>query len=451
MKAYSYIIFFFLISLFDVFAFKKLRSKESIEEIRFLYKQYQDIHPNPFKLHSKKEIDKDLEKLILNWGTQDSISLKNFILESKRLIASMSLGHSRVRWSHPEIIKEAKRNVFIPFTISMKDNKFYIKDVLNSYRFKGEELKLINGEKVSKLFLDCKSLFGGLEHHKDQQALDFFGIFLFLKEVEAPFNLVFKSKNSSSVNGVNVFKYQDLAYKKFHDLKPYQFEFLEGNVALISFNYYKNEKLFNNFITQSFKTIDSLGIQKLIIDISNDRGGSTWPNYQIIRHLSTSPYRELSSRYWKVSTLMKKQMKIDKSWTDFFGQGLIDKYLTAKTGELLARENIPAHKPKKPIYFFEGNTVFIIGTNTYSSGAYMANYVKTNNVAKLVGQPTGSPTNDFGEVTSFKLPKTAVSFDVCITYDIGVDEQKLLIAPVFPDVYAENENAIQKAIEILEK
>jgi C-terminal processing protease CtpA/Prc len=52
----------------------------------------------------------------------------------------------------------------------------------------------------------------------------------------------------------------------------------------------------------------------------------------------------------------------------------------------------------------------LIGPNTFSSANMTANAIQDYHLATLVGEPTGEPVNDYGELIFLRLPNTGLSF-----------------------------------------
>lgn len=85
-------------------------------------------------------------------------------------------------------------------------------------------------------------------------------------------------------------------------------------------------------------------------------------------------------------------------------------YLNAPDGSIISGD---AEKPKRPApnpLRYTGKVFVLIGPNTFSSANMTANAIQDYHLATLVGEPTGEPANDYGELVFIKLPNTGLSF-----------------------------------------
>jgi C-terminal processing protease CtpA/Prc len=70
------------------------------------------------------------------------------------------------------------------------------------------------------------------------------------------------------------------------------------------------------------------------------------------------------------------------------------------------KHSLKSYKAKKSAPFFQGKLCVLIGMNTFSSANLLANAIQDYNLTTLIGENTGEPCNDYGDMISFMLPNT---------------------------------------------
>ncbi len=132
---------------------------------------------------------------------------------------------------------------------------------------------------------------------------------------------------------------------------------------------------FESFIDLLFSEIDNLTINKFIVDIRLNRGGSS-------------------------------------------------SIITPLYEKLLEHEEL------------EGKIYCCIGAATFSSGELAAIYLKENLNAVLVGEPTGGKPNHYGDVASFVLPNSGLIVRYSTKYVSTYSDD--IIRTLSPDYFVKN-------------
>lgn len=97
----------------------------------------------------------------------------------------------------------------------------------------------------------------------------------------------------------------------------------------------------------------------------------------------------------------------------------------------------------------KGKVVMLIGTHTFSSANMLANAIGDYQLATLVGQPTGEPANDYGEIIQLELPNTKLGFTTATKQFIRANGDARSILPVMPDITV-SDNPATPEDEVLE-
>ncbi len=185
----------------------------------------------------------------------------------------------------------------------------------------------------------------------------------------------FKNKNAQ-------FASKEFGYNQF------TFEKINDSVAYLSIPSFGDESLnYESFYKSSFKKIDSIGIEHLIIDIQANGGGTEGNENLLFSYLSN----KVVQKYKGVTMLPKsyhknknKQAYKDDKWQ--LGDTI------AKRGHFTLfsdyYSDLGYKKPEKDL-IYTGKLYVLISGKTFSGGAEFASLVKMTNRGIFIGEETG--------------------------------------------------------------
>jgi hypothetical protein len=289
--------------------------------------------------------------------------------------------------------------------------------------------------------------FGGVESFKNFSCEKVFPLYLFFTDrISAPYSVVLSNdKKELEIEGLDVSNLNAFI-SQGQQKKNYTFEIIEDNIGLLTYNNCADYDAFKAFLKQVFKEVKTKNVNKLIIDIRGNTGGESRLNDLLLSYLTTTPYRQSSGRYWKVSNQAKIAYQNDPIYKKNFGKKFLKKYEASKNSSIIESLDNELIEPQKPTNFFSGKTCFLIGSGTFSSANFLADAIKTYKLSTLIGSATGELTNDFGELIDFTLPNSGNYVYVSSTYDIGADGDASVYEPVSPHIQTKRD-ALQYAIE----
>lgn len=418
-----------------------ISTEKTIEDIDYMIKTIEEVHYNPYFMVPKEQFDQSKEEL-LGAFNQDSIPLKIFIATGMKLVSQLSGGHTMMDWQNRNLMPELMPYKFIPFTGQLVNNNqdFEITKSTILDLEKGMYVDSINGISMMDLYKECMTYFGGIESFKNVNAEKALPLFLFFTDkIEAPYRIKLKGvKDDLETLGIDVSEINNLMTEN-EPKANYTFEIIKDNIGLISYNSCQDYDAFDAFLKETFASLKAKDITKLIIDIRENGGGDSSLNDLLLSYITTTPYRQSSGRFWKVSKLAKETYSSNSAFENLFGKEFLINYNEAENQSIIEDFEDNLVKPIKPENYFNGTTCFLIGPSTFSSANFLADAIKTYKLSNLIGTATGEYTNDFGELISFELPNSGNYIYVSSTYDIGANGKLDVFEPIFPDVKVEKD------------
>ncbi|MBC3881931.1 hypothetical protein H8K35_10415 [Undibacterium sp. LX40W] len=197
---------------------------------------------------------------------------------------------------------------------------------------------------------------------------------------------------------------------------------IENQVAYLylpTFSFWNSKFDWNQFIDQSFATMQEKHVTHLVIDIRDNEGGDGAIGGKLLSHLVKKPFPFVSDQavtnYERVPYKLARYLDTwDYSFFDRTGkvekimEGTAKgKYLvTARAGVVQTIE--PVAKP------FEGKVFLLVSAENSSATFQLAKLTQESGAATLVGQPTGGNQRGLngGELTWVNLPNSGVAVDI---------------------------------------
>ena len=180
------------------------------------------------------------------------------------------------------------------------------------------------------------------------------------------------------------------------------------------------------FLTKTFHTVDSLGLNNIVVDLRYNTGGNSMLGNQFMFFCET-PDSMLS---YSTQRCYSELLKGNYQWSDMLDyiaeQHDIDKDdivlpyrakpLDPTRGSKVSREEFFAEihndesiwhldKPKK---LFSGNVILLTGPISFSSAVDFATSCQDNGMVTIYGAPTGGKPSCYGDILSFTLPNSKI-------------------------------------------
>lgn len=408
---------------------RQLSKAQMKSDIAYFFNSIEQKHANPYFFCSKDSIEREKRQLVNN--LPDSLCTYDF---AKRIGTLNHLfdGHTNI---FLDFAMQDTTRKFIPAIFAIDNNyDLYIKDKLTNAKSKIVSINGHNAESIIKqfkkymlneqvissirgntfLFKYCLPLLGinepytiGVQHDGKQELV----------------NISEKSSYTNSSTGYrldfsSVYKNSTTA----DTLRSVNFKIDKARSLAIL--YYTScdidqDSVMQQKVTSFFKTIDSLKIENLIIDIRNNSGGNSDSNYYITENIKHRTFTSRQTFERKIGQKNKDEAisKINSYRAKgffhrmFYRQMMNHAFIEIhdkNIGELYKvnyRERVNANSTG-----YSGKIFVVQGYNTFSSALDFAYWFKLSKRGTLVGDETGEATDCFSDMDMDTLPHSKLPF-----------------------------------------
>jgi len=409
MKKLLFITILFCLPVAAAFAQDSLiySKKQVADDIRYLFKNAADIHPNLYHDISAGELTRKVDLLIAK--LPERLSLLTAYGAFAQATAFVNEGHTSLDIPSP-IRKSMRAGAFsgIPLQVlSYNDNGFDANLILPHAQVKNVKVISINGQASSVILNRMMALKGDLPSFRKVVALGNFRFFLSVIGIKQPYAIIYKKADNiggiATVNNVSEKEYTDALVKKPQN-DPYTLTITDDKYAYLNFRAMADYDRFCHFCDSAFKVLDERKINKLVVDLRENGGGNSGLAHCLLNYITDKPYRMAGDSKRKVSQQFKDYLTANK---DLYGDNYND-YLKLPVGSFMPLASGDLTKPESKEHQFKGKVCFLIGPYTFSSANMLAATVKDYRLFTLIGEPTGEAANHYGELCTIKLPNTGL-------------------------------------------
>ncbi|BDQ13164.1 S41 family peptidase [Sediminibacterium sp. TEGAF015] len=433
-----------------------IHKKEIVEDFQFWKKVMSESHVNMY--HAIDENIFQEQAALLIKALPKKVNQQQAIMFFGKIAALLNEGHLGLPAAKyaDSLYTQSERFPFLLKTVSEKtlevDQDLSRKGILA----RGTKIVSVNNRKVAELNKQFKSYFGGLDHWKLQQVGTYVRKLLFLHEIKSPFRITaitpegkkiqytVKGYNKQEADSLN----KVLAQQNSMRVMPYQFEWRQDSIAYIQYNNMTtlNNRPFSRFLDSSFSVIRNQKAKGLIIDIRENGGGNSALAEMMIPYFSNKAYRLSAGMKWKVSEHYKLFMK------GSLGENAGPSFYFALPNDSIYHYQVKElQQPLENSLRFSGKTALLIGPNTFSSANMFSDGIRTYELAKVFGEPTGEPGNDYGEMFNFMLPNSRIIARAPSKMFTRADGDEKNQAPILPHVLVKPELNKDAAFEAARK
>lgn len=400
---------------------KNIQPEKLKEDLDFILKNIDEIHPNMYAYISKEEFNtlkietyQKLSKPLNDLGYYKAVA---------PLVAEIRNGHTRLRPNKKILLfLQSKMTKAYPVEIDCHHGSIFVIGYFGLLDFPMGEILEINDQNATT-YLKHLCRYKAVEHKNYDLTLAEKGGLTALMWLDKgrmiPINLKVKSEQGRVHNlTIDVVEASEIkkviVSRKSTKAKSEPFEFNhdeENNVAVMTIKGFNPQHIetFKIFLEKHFKYIHEKNIKNLIIDIRDNGGGSTNLSSELISCLTDKPFKLYSKIFIKLS----KQTE-GKLWPR------IKKKDEGKVVEFVSSDKIP----NQSCQVFRGKTYLLINRNTFSTALDLAVVLKYYNLAVLVGEQTKDTPSGYGEVVFLETPNTKMQLQISAKYFEALGDKK---------------------------
>jgi hypothetical protein len=433
-------------------------SKEKLwADIDTLYRTINDIHPNMFANISKNEFEAQLVKI--KTSVNDSLTPLEFYNLTKPLIVLLQDGHTVLQLPK-NILNDSTKKLFPLILKIVNDSTIIIEYNLSPQKElppAGATVNSINGVSAKELIKTGLTYSDGemMFFRYRTLASMFTPLMLFHYKFET-FKIRYSYQNKTDSTTLEGTSYKKM-FKEYTQEEPrayYSFKILKDSIGYINFLSFKNLSEFKIFSDSVFQILQEKRIRNLIIDIRYNGGGNSKLGDELFQYISTVPFQQ-----WGQVTV-----KYSKERHDFYKYHVREYFLPDISDSALnilvgnkpfgSLETEPADSliqlRENPLRF-TGNVYLLTSNFTFSSAAAFAWTFKYFKMGIVVGEETGEPVVNFGDIIYQFLPNTGLQYSVSHKkfYQYGATDNDF--HGTIPDLIVPEQDALNFAIGLIMK
>lgn len=387
------------------------------------------------------------EKKINNLNSRtDSITIKDFYTEIKKLFAPIGSDHLKVFFQKEVESDNTKAKPIFPLEVRFLNEKVYCfynyqdNDIEN-----GDQIISVNGNKMTDAvhsILGLTNSGGFIQDSKNWifESLGFSEKYYLFIDTSQTFNVEYIKKGENNIKTINLKgkKREELEkesnsskYYTFHNNNnfpnPYGLK-IENGVAILNIEqFYENisEKQFNEFYKKSFKEIENQHVKYLIIDVRRNLGGWQRHGYNLMEYFTQKEFSPIESVWFKSNSfsflkytnMTPKDLNLNKLEKS-------GRYYKQKCFNWLTESTF---KPKEK-YFYNGKIFVLTNEGTSSAACFFTNAINTfNDSVVFVGRESEAVSSgaSSGFMPILTLPNSKINIRLALAYFIAVSKPNL--------------------------
>lgn len=380
------------------------------KDFQILKKALIETHPSLYRFNSQQ----------LFKQTFDSIELKidattthlEFFRMISRVESLIKEGHSYIRPS-TYLLKSVQAAQLFPFNVSIDNEKLTITEssTRDYESLVGQEIYSVNGESIPcilKRLAQSTGLNSALSHaamkHIFSYSNNFSMAYHFFINTGSQFEIEYRESQNESlnmkvVNGAVAKEVMGKGYPMYpkEPVPPFELEINEKDrIAILSISTFAywvvdlKEKDYRNFFERSFKELQEKQIQRLIIDVRNNRGGEETIAADLLTYFIEADFEIY--KYVKSKTLDFRYTNQLSNASDLkFSK---KDFIETDSGFYLIENRILETFKKKEAYHFDGDVFMILNGGSRSATNILLALAQSHNAATLVGTESGGAFED---------------------------------------------------------
>lgn len=434
--------FLFSFSHSDSIAQTEIPAEDLQKDFQILQEALTALHPALHKYNTPKEMESHFAWL------KEQLSIDQDIETAygkiSQFTAKIQCGHTYGNFwnqgSSLQAVFKDKANK-VPFTFRIIDNKIILYQNLSqeSSLIAGDEILSINGHSSTAII---QSLYPYMKSDGNNDGQRYFRMQVFgtnnyeafdiyfplIYELGENIDLKLKTYTSGKEKSATVQlitrkerfdRLQERFGKQIESYDDYwKFEVINPKVAKLTIGTFVTWKMtlkWRAFLKEAFQTLKNQNIPNLILDIRGNGGGDSAVQSELYKYLTSKesrrgPYQQTLKNNKVPPHLLPYLSSWNKNFKDASSKTkpLPDGFYTFKKDGLIDERMSPNAKA------YQGKVYLVADASNSSGTFFLVNYVKSNDLATVVGQTSGGNQQGItgGQILYLSLPHSQVEVDI---------------------------------------
>jgi C-terminal processing protease CtpA/Prc len=190
----------------------------------------------------------------------------------------------------------------------------------------------------------------------------------------------------------------------------------ERSLGVFSLDQCVVDETYKDTLDEFFAAVHAQKVTRIAVDLRRNSGGNSAVTDEFLRYVDVERYTSFGG---------------DVRWSEHA-------IAQRKAGGRPRSESNPprcvhnARRSEPPP--FRGELFVLTGPATFSSGTWFATVVQDNGIGKIVGEPTGGAPSGFGDILTFTLPASGVTYTLSFKRWVRPDPKRDPAECLVPDV-----------------
>lgn len=437
------------------------------QDVKVMKSVIMAMHPAVEVYQSRGKMEHLFDDLIAQ--LTDSLTEKQFRIRLKLLADELHCSHTEVILSRANLkaFRHLKVN-FSPYYFLPVDNKLYVLASLNKKKDtllkQGMEIRRLNGVSIDTSFALIRKMIssdGNIRSAKDlylQRGFNAYHLSLFgrpdtmsveyVKGDSSVGTVSFKAFRAEDIPSFPLQRKEDSLYKRYRRAGM-SYRYLDAMNSAMHLRIHRFSALrYKKAYRRIFRKLEKDTVQRLVIDLRNNGGGSLSNSYTLLRYLLNEPATQTLKtgirRYpYRQYTRGRFSFRMIRA-----GLAYIGKHKRVNDTDFY----MYTIKPKTR-HHYNGEVIVLINGGSFSASCLVSAYLKYQGRATFIGQETGGAYEgcNAGATPYYTLPNTKIRLRVPAFRVVHDPIQKLTargILPDYPVAYQFNDFVNRKDLEL---
>jgi C-terminal processing protease CtpA/Prc len=360
------------------------------EDLDYLVRVLENVHPATYRGFSEDQqavIDAAYLQI------EEPMATKEFFFVVNTIICSLQDGHTQLR------PMKNLRNWQVDLPLIRLHDGFYVRANREPFR-QGDKLVAIGGHDTEAIYHQMRGLIPAENEHyrkesmakliQKEEYLDHLGL------VEGKGISVRVERGGTEMTVTAPLKHAARCWRP-PSTRPWVDYQIDANSCLGVFQLDQciPNDLYKKTVRSFFEAVRDQRITNVAIDVRRNGGGNSQVIDEFFRYLDIEHYRHYGG-----------DVRYSEEVAEKVGYSRKSGY---RRGRPRSKKN---RKVEDSTLLFDGNVFVLTSVATFSSGHWFAVLAKDNDLGTIVGEPTGNAPSSYGDVPTFRLPRTGFTFTV---------------------------------------